>query len=432
MSVVSTEPAFDHRWLDLLVSGLESDSRNDTVLEDVYLERRLEIRLHARSGARWIEECRSNGAAVRRRTAGRLELEATTGITPRAVSRLLGDRPQTRGLLLARPLPQPELDFPRGWRDRADELAASTKAPNITVRLLLRRSAVVRSEGWQEIDTPVLIRLESIAPRSATLLSTWDHPSLEGWAKNLRYTAPRRTWRPKSGDTLDVVFCDGTAGVLLHEVVGHLLESDILTRHGSPLTDSGKAEVAPRTLNVIDDPTRFDLPGAFTCDDEGVEARPITLVEEGQIKGTLCDRSGAFVLGAEPGRGRRSTWSSAPVARLSNLIAAPGVEEPSQLEADVRTGLSIDRLAGAAVDPASGRVVVRVERGWELRHGRRRRALGPCELTGTVLEILAGIDPSLGSDQSPDWRLGWCVKAGLPLPTGSSAPTMLVHSLEVM
>ena len=41
---------------------------------------------------------------------------------------------------------------------------------------------------------------------------------------------------------------------------------------------------------------------------------------------------------------------------------------------------------GATVDPGSRRVVLRVERGWELRHGRRRRALAPFELTGDALD----------------------------------------------
>ena len=51
------------------------------------------------------------------------------------------------------------------------------------------------------------------------------------------------------------------------------------------------------------------------------------------------------------------------------------------------------RLAGATVDPISCRTVLRVERGFEIRNGRRRRPLGPFELTGGVTEILAGIDP---------------------------------------
>jgi predicted Zn-dependent protease len=76
--------------------------------------------------------------------------------------------------------------------------------------------------------------------------------------------------------------------------------------------------------------------------------------------------------------------------------------------------------------------VLRVERGWEIRHGRRRRPLAAFELTGSALEILAGIDSRVGSDPTVDWRLGWCVKDGVPLATGSEAPTLIVHHFEVL
>jgi hypothetical protein len=46
--------------------------------------------------------------------------------------------------------------------------------------------------------------------------------------------------------------------------------------------------------------------------------------------------------------------------------------------------------------------------------------------------VLAHVEPVAGRDPMADWRLGWCVKDGLPLPTGSEAPSLLVHGLEVL
>ena len=42
------------------------------------------------------------------------------------------------------------------------------------------------------------------------------------------------------------------------------------------------------------------------------------------------------------------------------------------------------------------------------------------------------IDSRVGSDPTVDWRLGWCVKDGVPLSTGAEAPTLIVHHLEVL
>ena len=224
----------------------------------------------------------------------------------------------------------------------------------------------------------------------------------------------------------------GTAGVLLHELIGHLVESDLVLSGDSPLAALCGAAVTAVSIDLADDPCRGDLPGAFSCDDEGVAAVPLPLVRAGRLVGWLCDGDGARRLGAPDGRGRRASWARPPVPRLSNLVVAPGTTDPDDLQRGVREGLLVTRLGGATVDPLSGRIVLRVERGWELRQGRRRRPLEPFELTGGALDVLAHIEPVVGSDPTPDWRLGWCVKDGVPLPTGSEAPTLLVHRLEVL
>jgi TldD protein len=229
-----------------------------------------------------------------------------------------------------------------------------------------------------------------------------------------------------------VVFTAGTAGVLMHELVGHMAESDVVTTGGSPLSELLGATITTTGIEIVDDPTRFDLPGAFNIDDEAMPAVPIVVVRQGRFERFLCDAEGGRALGCDPGRGRRSNWSRPPVARLSNLVISAGEVAPDDLEADLEHGLVVTRLGGATVDPVSSRIVLRIEKGWEIRHGRRRRPLASCELTGSVVEILANIDPRIGSDPTPDWRLGWCVKDGIPLPTGSEAPTLLVSRIEVL
>jgi TldD protein len=229
-----------------------------------------------------------------------------------------------------------------------------------------------------------------------------------------------------------VLFASGTAGAVLHEAVGHMAESDLVAAGTSPLAELEGATVSTPGLNLVDDPTRFDLPGGFDFDDEGEKAEPVTLIGDGRFEAFLCDREGGRRLGRPAGRGRRATWSRAPLARLSNLVVAPGSTDPEELEASVDHGLAVTRIGSATVDPVSFRMVLRVERGWEIRRGRRRRALAPCELTGNVLEALANLDPRIGSDPVADWRLGWCVKDGVPLPTGSECPSLLVEQMEVL
>ena len=200
----------------------------------------------------------------------------------------------------------------------------------------------------------------------------------------------------------------------------------------SPLSGlDGSLATAP-SVTIVDDPTRLDLPGGFEADDEGVPATPITLVDRGRIVGRLCDRATAVDLDGVAGRGRRAGWDVLPVPRLSNLVVAAGDTPAADLEAGLDRGLVVTRLGGATLDPASRRLVLRVERGWEVRHGRRRRPLAPFELTGDALDVLAHVEPTLGDDPTPDWRLGWCLKRGIALPTGSESPTVVAHRMEVL
>jgi TldD protein len=260
----------------------------------------------------------------------------------------------------------------------------------------------------------------------------WDRLDPEVLACEARSRTSRRPLQPRTGDHLPVLFGRGTAGVLFHELVGHLLEGDIVASGSSPLGDIGSRGPWPPSLRIVDDPSRFDLPGAFTTDDEGVAAQPVVLIEDGRVVGPLCDRATAALLGHPAGRGRRASWSVAPVPRLSNLVVAPGLCPVDDLRSGIRAGLEISSLSGASVDPETGRVVVRVESGWEIRNGRRRRDLARCELTGTVHQVLGDIAPDIGNDPLSDSRLGWCVKDGQPLPTGSEAPSLLVQRMRVL
>jgi hypothetical protein len=423
------DPPFDPRWLDLLVEGCRKLRGTHPRFEDLYLERRLELRVAAESH---VESCRTEGASARWRFPSRWAVHSATGVSAAAVTALVSRYADRLQVPPHRPLPGLALDAPPGWTDWARGMAHRLADPRAAVRFIARRAIVIRRDGWRLVSCPPLIRLEGGSTRGTTMLAVWGQPRIKEWFRGFLEPPPTRPWNPAPGLRTPVVFADGTAGALLHELVGHLVEGDLVATGRSPLAALSGANLTEAALDLVDDPTRVDLPGSFSCDDEGVAAAPITLLSGGRLCGWLCDRETAEIVGGRPGRGRRSDWRSPPVPRLSNLVVSAGSTPAAAIEADLSLGLVVTRLAGATVDPVSGRTVLRVERGCEIRNGRRRRPAAPFELTGSVTEILAGIDPAIGDDPTPDWRLGWCVKDGLPMPTGSEAPTLLVRRLEVL
>jgi hypothetical protein len=425
----AVQPPFDPVWLDQLADGCRRLRGSHPRFEDLYLERRLEIRVESGSE---LASVSSDGAAARWRFPSRWTMHASTGVCADAVAALVSRYADRLEVPPSAPLPRLDLDPPRGWADWAREIIARAPGKRAVIRYLARRAVVVRRDGWHHAVSPPLVRLETARHAGPALLSVWGHERLGRWIRALFEPPPSRPWSPPAGLTVPVLFTEGTAGAVLHELVAHLVEGDLVASGQSPLGGLGGAALTDAAIDLMDDPGRVDLPGAFTCDDEGVPAAAVALLRGGRLCGVLCDRETAEICGTRPGRGRRADWRYAPAPRLSNLVVPAGREDPRDMESGLTHGLVVTRLAGATIDPISGRTVLRVEQGFEVRHGRRHRSLDTFELTGGVTEILAGIDPAVGNDPTPDWRLGWCVKGGLPLPTGSEVPTVLVRRLEVL
>jgi len=210
------------------------------------------------------------------------------------------------------------------------------------------------------------------------------------------------------------------AAVLLHELVGHPLEGDLLLRGASPWSGRAGERIVRLNLSVTDDPTRDDLPGGYSCDDEGCPAAPRPLLIDGVLAGVLADRHSAESLGADPGNGRRAGVHAAVRPRMSNLVASAGDPLPEPPREDA--AIEVAALASGTLEPASGAILLRVRRAFSLRRGERRHALAPFTLTGTVAAVTGGL---LAAAEP-----GWCVKDGEAVPTGGVAPWLLLEGLE--
>ncbi|NIX25564.1 MAG: hypothetical protein GWN07_39480, partial [Actinobacteria bacterium] len=74
-------------------------------LSDLYLERRLEVRVARAVSGTFIEECRREGVAARWRRRGGVQLDAVSGVGARSLSAVLGRRVDRWALSTARPVP---------------------------------------------------------------------------------------------------------------------------------------------------------------------------------------------------------------------------------------------------------------------------------------------------------------------------------------
>ena len=120
------------------------------------------------------------------------------------------------------------------------------------------------------------------------------------------------------------------SAVFFHEIFGHRIEGhrqkDVA--EGQTFTKMLNQKVLPDFLSVVFDPTKqnlegHDLNGYYEFDDEGVKARPVTVVDHGTLKTFLLSRSLVKPFEHSNGHGRRQAGHEI-VSRQSNLIVAVG------------------------------------------------------------------------------------------------------------
>jgi predicted Zn-dependent protease len=346
------------------------------------------------------------GAAARR--DGRLD--SADGLDRTVLAGLLG--------IPARPLPA--TPWPSFVPPPAVETLPILPGLDITLRWWWTWAAVIRDGAVAEIRRPQLLEVE--AADGQRRLTVWPAaPGVDLTPSPAPHAAPRP-------GRVDVLLAPTAATVFVHELLGHPLESDALLAGGSPWAGSFGETLLPLPLDLDDDPTRDDLPGAFTADDEGVPAAPRPLLRGGELVGALTDRAGGAAFGSGGGNARRASCHLPPRPRMSNLIlgAPDGAPVPPREEAR----LEVLRFAAGTLEPRFGLLLLAVREGWELRRGERHRPVGGFTLVADARAARDGL-VAAGGPAEASAEPGWCGKDGDVVPTGGVSPWLLVRGMEV-
>ena len=378
-------------------------------LEDLYLERRAEALWHLVDGRVVAREASLHeGAAVRRDGS----LISGDGLDRPALANLLGIATRTLPSFLLPRFPEPPplehalAQAPTGW---------------VRVRWRWSWAAVLTGRTAVSVNRPPLAEVTSSNGQRA--LFRWPpDPGFRPISPELHPLAAARPGKVR------VLLAPAAATVLLHEIVGHPLEGDLLIQGASPWSGRTGERIVELPLSVTDDPTRTELPGGFSADDEGSGAAPRALLVEGVLVGALADRRTARSLGVEAGNARRAGVHAPPRPRMSNLIATARSPLPEPPRADA--SVEVLALASGTLEPASGTVLLRVRRAHSLRRGEPKHALAPFTLAGTVDAVTRGL-LAAAEPSAPGVQPGWCAKDGEVVPTGGFAPWLLLEGLEV-
>jgi predicted Zn-dependent protease len=238
------------------------------------------------------------------------------------------------------------------------------------------------------------------------------------------------------------------AGVFFHEIFGHRIEGHRQKDEtdGQTFTKSVNTRILPDFLSVVFDPTRknvadVDLNGTYSYDDEGVKARPVTVVDKGTLKTFLMSRSPIRGFPSSNGHGRRQPGLEV-VSRQSNLI----VESAKQVSDEQLRRMLIDEMKrqnkpyGFYFQQVTGGYTTTGRAGFQsfkvlplivyriYADGRPDQLVRGVDIVGTPLASFARI---VATSDKPEVFNGYCGAESGNVPVSAVSPAILISELEI-
>src|SRR5579863_5180102 len=265
-----------------------------------------------------------------------------------------------------------------------------------------------------------------------TSIDYFDRETPEALASEAaRIAAVNLVASPAPAGQMEMIVGAGGGGVLLHEAVGHGLESDF-NRRGTSLYSGRVGErVASDLVTIYDDGNLEEERGSLNVDDEGVPGQHKVLVENGVLRGYMQDRINARLMGVEStGSGRRQSFRFAPQPRMCNTYMPDGQFAVDEIVKSTKRGIYAKSFAGGQVEISKGDFVFMVGEGYLVENGRITAPLRNATIVGNGPDAMRKV-VAVGNDSRLARRHYTCGKGGQYVPVGVGMPTVKISSITV-
>jgi TldD protein len=182
---------------------------------------------------------------------------------------------------------------------------------------------------------------------------------------------------------------------------------------------------------VVGDATLQQSRGSINVDDEGNEPRSATLIENGILSGYMHDRHSAEFFKTTPsGNGRRESFQSHPMPRMTNTYLVAGPHDAEEIVRSVSRGIYAKKFGGGQVDISNGDFVFSLTEGYLVEDGKITAPLKGVQLIGNGPEVMRRVD-MLGNDFATSDGIWTCGKEGQSVPVGVGCPTIRISAMTV-
>ena len=265
-----------------------------------------------------------------------------------------------------------------------------------------------------------------------TSIAYFDEHDPEGIAReSARIAMTNLDARPAPAGEMEMIVGAGGGGVLLHEAVGHGLESDF-NRQGVSLYAGRIGErVASELVTIYDDGNIPGERGSLSFDDEGVAGQHKVLVENGILRGYMQDRLNARLMGARAtGSGRRQNFRVMPQPRMCNTYMPGGDSSVDEIVRSTKRGIYAKAFAGGQVEISKGDFVFMIAEGYLVEDGKITAPIKNATIVGNGPEAMTKVVAVAGDGRLAS-RHYTCGKGGQYVPVGVGMPTVKISSITV-
>lgn len=222
-----------------------------------------------------------------------------------------------------------------------------------------------------------------------------------------------------------VLLHPSVTAVFIHEVLGHKAEAD----RSNSLRDLLGTQLAPSFVTIEDLSGTPETLFSFPFDDEGLQNKKVTIIQNGIFREPLLSFPSAFSWGIPPnGRSRAKDFRFEPISRMTNLCLTTGTNSFKELLSDIRNGYYIIGTLGAV--NSRKEFEIQCQHGFRIQNGKLcERVLLPV-IGGNVFRTLMNLQ-GVGNDFQ--WISdGGCLSGHQFLDlSGRGAPHVLINDVEV-
>jgi TldD protein len=210
--------------------------------------------------------------------------------------------------------------------------------------------------------------------------------------------------KPVKEEKSTVIMNPDFVSLLTHEILGHPSEADRVL--GKEMAWAGgawwKGKIGSRIgsdmLNVFDDPTIKESLGWYYYDDEGVETRKTTLIENCILKNHLQSRETAQIFNSTPtGNMRATNYRFMPLIRMACTCIGNGDWNVDEMIKEVKHGYIVSNMKIPSIDMKRYNWSISCQYAQKIEDGEITDLLRDVIVMGTAPEFFASIN-ACGND----------------------------------